>query len=126
MKRNQIRQLKTFADEINFPGGGMRGSFQKVRLEIIGAVDLWGKSKVSPVKESSKNWLMNRSNVISLEVETWISMEVEKVFAWKQIIVETSLKVETSSLEVLNGTYLLTDNNCEISPEVEVRMKMQA
>ena len=75
-----------------------------------------GEEQSFPVKESSKNRLMNRSHVISLEVETCISMEVEKVFARKQIIVEISLKVETSSLEVLKGTYMLTDTNCEISP----------
>ena len=29
-------------------------------------------------------------------------------------------------LEVEKGIYLFTDNNCEIFPEVEVRMKMHA
>ena len=36
------------------------------------------------------------------------------------------MEVEASSPEVEKDTYQLTDNNSEISPEVEVEMKMQA
>ena len=36
--------------------------------------------------------------------------------------------METSSTEVEKDTYIniLTGNNCEVSPELEVKMKMQA
>ena len=45
-----------------------RRLFLKVRTHNIGAVDLCGKSKLSSY-ESSKNRLVTRSHVISLELE---------------------------------------------------------
>ena len=51
--------------------------FPKVRIYFIGTVDLCGKSKLFS-EESSKNQLVTRSHVISLEMKTRSSPEVEK------------------------------------------------
>ena len=79
--------------------------FPKVRIYIVGAVDLCGKSKHSS-QESSKNRLVTRSHVISQEEETRSSPEVEKAVIWYKVIIEIAQEVETSFQEV-GKEYLL-------------------
>ena len=74
----------------------------KVRLDIAGAVSLHGKSNISLEQRALRTMLLNRSHVISLEVETSSSPKVEK------------------------RNSLTADNIYEFPPEAEVSMKLQA
>ena len=67
--------MKSISLEVEF-----ERQFSKGKLRNNWSSRFMGEEQSFPVKESSKIRLMNRSHVISLEVETCISMEVEKVF----------------------------------------------
>ena len=71
-----LLQLKSISPNVEF-----HRLFPKVRIYIIGAVDLCGKSKHYSY-ESSKNRLETRSHVISLEEVARSSPEVEKALIW--------------------------------------------
>ena len=70
MKQDQIRKLNIFADVINLPGSGIfKGCFQKGKTRYQRSSSFMGEEQNFTIKRALK-LLMNRSHVISLEVET--------------------------------------------------------